>query len=55
MNKKTQYPKGHKERFDELEQFAIAVKHLARETGRTYQVAISDLEKLFVKYNIRLK
>jgi len=39
-------------RFDELEQFAIEVKHLIRETGRTYQVPVSELDALLVKYNI---
>ena len=47
--------KYDKKRFEELEKFAQAVKHLVRETGRTYSVSTSDLEQLFIKYNIKLK
>ncbi len=42
-------------RFEELEKFSIEVKRLSRNTGKSMSVSTSDLEKLFVKFNIKFK
>ena len=43
-----------KKRLKELEEFAKEVKRLARNTGRSNSVNLSELEELFVKYKIHL-
>ncbi len=42
------------ERMKELEEFASEVKRIARNTGRSRSIDISELEPLFVKYKIKL-
>lgn len=42
------------ERFEELDIFAKEVKGKARNTGISRSVDVSELEPLFVKYNIKL-
>lgn len=44
-----------KERYKELKEFSLEVKRLVRSVGRSMKVDLSDLEELFVKYNINLE
>jgi len=41
-------------RKEELEEFSIEVKRLARNTGRSRSIDVGELEELFVKYRIHL-
>jgi hypothetical protein len=38
-----------------LKEFSIKIKRMARNTGRMRSIDVSDLEPLFVKYNIKFK
>jgi len=55
MKRFMEMKKTLKERYKELKEFSLEVKRLARSTGRSMKVDLSDLEELFVKYNINLE